>query len=107
MLFYKNRYYLFENNNVIIYNKNTENIEGTQKSEKLFKNIPNNISCAFLNNNIVLENVNHGIPCFLKNKDLYFYDEKRQITNNIDTNYGFMNNSKYYLINFKWTKSYF
>ena len=28
------------------------------------------------------------------------YDEKKNITNNIDTNYGFMNNTKFYVINF-------
>ena len=34
------------------------------------------------------------------NKDLYFYDEKKNITNNIDTNYGFMNNTVFYIFNF-------
>jgi hypothetical protein len=100
LLYYKNKYYIFNDNNIIIYNKNLEKIEGTQNAGNLFKNIPNNITCGFLNNNIVLENVSHGVPCFIRNKDMYFYDEKKNMTNNIDTNYGFMNNTKFYVIDF-------
>ena len=72
LLYYKNKYYIFNDNNVIIYNKNLERIEGTQNAGNLFKNIPNNITCAFLNNNIVLENVKHGVPCFFKIKICFF-----------------------------------
>lgn len=100
LLYYKNYFYIFSNGNIVIYNKEAEIIEGSKQVNEIFKNLPNNINCAFLNNNIVIENVTHGIPFFIKNKDLYFYNEIKNDTNLIDADLGFFSNTKFFPINF-------
>lgn len=109
ILYYSNKFYLFSGNDVLIYDKKSDKMIEKYLSNKLFKNMPSNINCAYVNHNILYKNkdTTHGTPCFIKNRNMYIYDKEKNKTYLIDTNYGFINNTEYFVIKFNNQKASF
>ena len=105
MLFMEKYFYLFNKNNITIYDKNNNKIINTIKINKLFKNAPTKFSAIFLNNNILYKNISHGSPCFFRNKDLFIYDIKRKDTYYTNIDNGLISNTDYNIIKYSRTKA--
>lgn len=89
---YNNSFFFLKDD--VYYEYKNQKISQQQKISNKWKNIPNNIQAAFINNNHIVEGVPYGMPCFVKDGIYYSYNVK---DNSIQKKYiktGLVNNLK-------------
>ena len=107
ILFMNGYFYLFSNEDIIIYDKTINKIINKSTIQTQFKNAPKKFSAVFLNNNILYKNKSYGAPCFFRNKDLFIYDVNKSDTYYTNIDNGFISNTKYNIIKYSETKATF
>ena len=107
ILYYNNLFHIFNNDDVIIIDKNKKKIIKKDKLNKVFKGINKNFSCVFINNQIILKNVPYGVPCFIEKKIISVYNPITKEVLKFDMNSGIKTNTEYVNIPFRNIKTNF